>query len=378
MEPPPTIVSFKNLQGYGNFNVTTAPGVPIFSIIKLIAERNSLAANQIDMVTVTLEPGAPLSVLALNSTFPSVSEITSTIYYYFVKPQQLSSQFPTTTHNIIQAPMVNVSSIFPTTTRSRRKTRQPPRQHFEGIVFTTPPTTPPRPPEPYSPPGTRKGKEKRIELPRTSIIQTPQIKIPLQPLASTLNPGVWNNQFIIGKLQSLSRTVEFLRSDKPFISTEFAIYYHSDQEKTLIDRLGKPYLVERGSTSAAMGESSEIRYYYAQIHGIIVPLKIWLVRTTGSENTDPILTHPELPNYLHRILKISFSPDNNATELTPSDYSVENFYTSILWLIVNQLTFQPGSPGSPPSYAPSPPGSPSGGPPPVVISPFKSQFTTLS
>ncbi len=198
-------------------------------------------------------------------------------------------------------------------------------------------------------------------------------KVPLQPLVPSINPNVWSNPVLIGKLQLLSKTRAFLKTGKAYQPSELVIYYHSDQEKAILNRLGKPDRVGEASPSSARGVIPEVRYYMTIYHGLIIPLKIWLVRTTGTETIDPILTHPELPDDLTESLKISLSPDNNAIELTPLDYSTAKFYTSILWLLVNRPSFLLASPElSPPTYAPSPPGSPSGGFSPPV------EFTVLS
>nr|QBK91256.1 MAG: hypothetical protein LCPAC202_02300 [Pithovirus LCPAC202] len=401
MKPSVVTTPFKNIQGFGDISIGVFPGTSILNVIRTISLQTSFNINQLDIITVTLKPGDPIEALPLKSIFPSMQVIQSNIYYYFVKPVRKGQQFvkvnddsipisivtppnPVTgkptprpsfrAHHLMSQFGSSTSRRFPSIVRKKTRPKEPP-----GVVFSKPKKSPEILKAPVSPPlgKTVKGKEKvksrPAPLPSPMSPEFGMIKPVLisGPMLANTTPDIWKHPTFMQKLQLLSKTEEHLLSGKQYSSAEAWVYYHTDQEKQMVlGLLGLPDSVE--SSSVSEGHDSEVRYYLTLSNELIIPLAIRFIKTTGSESGDPILYIKGLPNYLKNVIKISISPDNNASQLAPLDYSSShNLYNSILWLMVNHpgLVFIAPDPG-PSSYDLSPPGSSSGsssGDPPNIV-----------
>ncbi len=394
MKSSSTSTTFKNLQNFGDVKIDIVPGTAVLDVIRVIAKLTKFDINQIDIVTITFEEGNPLSVLSPRGIFPSIPIIESTVYYYFLKPLRRKQRFVkvnTTTRHLVVPPVfgADASTSFPSfggrtlgsgfnkftydsipigTAIPTKKPDEEPAKGFPGIKFSVPIHRTPPP----SPLGEGvKGKEKEQLSFKTSSPTTEE-RVPTlyqtwgRPLPPNMDPRAWSRPVFMQKLQLLSKTKEFLLSKKPYTSTDILVYYHSDLEKTtILNLLGDPIRIENESSSSQSKINSDVYHYLTVLHELIIPLTVRFLKTSGIERIDPILLVPGIPNYLTNLVKISISPDRNAVQLTPTDYSSSVvLYNSILWLLVNHPGFSlPSLNLEPPSYVPSPPYSPSDSPP---------------
>jgi hypothetical protein len=340
MEPTSGSIVVKNLQGYSNLTINLYPYTSVSSLIRSIAKYVGLSEAQIDIVTVTMEPGNPLSIINPSSKLPSSAELQFIIYYYFVKPipmQITPLKFLPSSKPPDVSIVKPISGLIPLQLQPR-----------SGLTHLSRPG-----PVPIGKPISRKGKE--FETP-------PKTPPPLvvQPLPPTINMNVWQNPEFVRRLQLLSKT-----------TSDIVIYYHSDQEKAILDSL----LIPMDPASEEFGSSvpgpvADVRNDIFAFLGIEIPVRIWLVRSTGYEQIDPILTN-KLPEYLTNAIKISLSYDGYAIQIAPADYSDQSkFNTSLLWLAVNP---SPGmqSQGSSPEV-------PRGLSPPPTLSPLPPSYSRMS